>query len=90
MFSNIRSTKDKFDFEMPIFGFKKDRKNKKVPKKASSMSNIYHDYSGTSAKLQEIEDFEENQENLNKQYRGSYISHFFTHSINHVKMELRK
>ena len=54
---------------MPIFGFKKDKKGKKVPKKASSMNNIYHDYSGTT-KLQDVEGVEEHQDPNTSQFRG--------------------
>ena len=63
---------------MPIFGFKKDKKNKNVPKKASSMSNIYNDYGGGTAKLQEVEEFEENQEICREQYRGLYDMYLLT------------
>ena len=31
---------------MPLFKFKHSKKSKEVPKKASSMNNIYNDYSG--------------------------------------------
>ena len=57
---------------MPLFGFKKEKKNKKVPIKASSMNNIYNDYSGTT-KLQDMEEVDENQEDAS-QWRGLFFT----------------
>ena len=38
------------NINMPLFKFNKSKKSKDVPKKASSMNNIYNDYSGATKK----------------------------------------
>ena len=52
---------------MPLFKFKHSKKSKEVPKKASSMNNIYNDYSGSGAAKKEV-NFEETDEI--KQFNG--------------------
>ena len=55
---------------MPIFSFKKDKKAKNVPKKASSMNNIYNDYGG-NVKLAQKADIEEFVEENQHCFRGN-------------------
>ena len=50
---------------MPLFKFKGSKKSKKVPKKASSMNNIYNDYGGPVN-----QNAEENDEQEKGQWRG--------------------
>ena len=58
---------------MPLFKFNKNsKKSKEVPKKASSMNNIYNDYSGSGGGATKKEvNFEETDEI--KQFNGRYI-----------------
>ena len=52
---------------MPLFKFMNGKKDKKVPKKASSMNNIYNDYSGV------YQDNEKVDEVIDRQpYRGMF------------------
>ena len=61
------------NINMPLFKFNKNsKKSKDVPKKASSMNNIYNDYSGSSGGATKKEvNFEETDEI--KQFNGRYI-----------------
>ncbi len=65
---------------MPLFKFKHSKKSKEVPKKASSMNNIYNDYSGggggsgSGAAKKEV-NFEETDEI--KQFNGRCISTYY-------------
>ena len=58
---------------MPLFKFNKNsKKSKDVPKKASSMNNIYNDYSGSGGGATKKEvNFEETDEI--KQFNGRYV-----------------
>ena len=58
---------------MPLFKFNKNsKKSKEVPKKASSMNNIYNDYSGSGGGATKKEvNFEETDEI--KQFNGRCV-----------------
>ena len=60
---------------MPLFKFKHSKKSKEVPKKASSMNNIYNDYSGGSGAAKKEVNFEETDEI--KQFNGRCISTYY-------------
>ena len=63
---------------MPKFPFMSSKKNKKnVPKKASSMNNIYNDYSGKSNTNFGNETFVEVEVEDQQQWRGDSLNIFF-------------
>ena len=70
---------------MPLFKFKHSKKSKEVPKKASSMNNIYNDYScggggsgGSVGAAKKEVNFEETDEIKQFNGRFTYLINFPT------------